>query len=109
MNRSSYVPEKVEARKTKVVRSMAYMDMDTISFRLPGELYPEFLPKPVKISSRFGEYESTYNLEQGKLIYIRSMKMNKGEFPIESYTELIDFYKSVNKADNTKIVFLNKT
>ena len=35
--------------------------------------------------------------------------MIKGEFPPESYNELIDFYKNINKADNTKIVFLNKT
>ena len=35
--------------------------------------------------------------------------MNKGEFPPESYNELIEFYKSINKADNIKLVFLNKT
>lgn len=37
------------------------------------------------------------------------VKMKKGEYPPESYIELIDFYKSMNKADNTKVVFVTKT
>jgi transglutaminase-like putative cysteine protease len=109
MNRSTYIPEKVEDRKTKVVRKLAYIDLDTISYTVPEEIYPEYLPEPVKIKSRFGEYEASYKLDQGKLVYIRRVKMNKGEFPAESYSELIDFYKSLNKADNAKIVFLTKT
>jgi hypothetical protein len=109
MNRSTFMPEKVENRKTKIVKRMAYTDYDTINYHLPEQLYPEFLPEPVKLVSRFGEYEATYTIDQGNLVYRRRMKMNKGEFPPESYQELIDFYKNVNKADNTKIVFLTKT
>jgi hypothetical protein len=109
MNRSSFVPEKVDERKTKVVRRMAYVDIDTIKYRLPEGIYPEYMPQPIKITSRFGEYESTFTLDQDRLIYIRKLKMNKGEFPPESYNELIEFHRSVNKADNTKMVFLSKT
>ena len=109
MNRSTYIPEKVENRKTDVVRRSTFIDLDTINYTIPDEIYPEFLPEPVKIKSRFGEYDASYKLEQGKLVYIRRLKMNKGEFPPESYTELIEFYRSLNKADNIKLVFLNKT
>ena len=42
-------------------------------------------------------------------VYVRRVKMNKGEFTPETYNEFVEFYKSVKKADNTKIVFLNKT
>jgi hypothetical protein len=35
--------------------------------------------------------------------------MNKGTYPPESYQELIDFYKNMNKADNVKMVFVSKT
>jgi hypothetical protein len=109
MNRSTFIPEKVENRKTNVVLKTAFTDLDTIKYHIPEELYPEYLPEPVKIKSRFGEYEATYKLEQGNLVYIRKFKKLNGTFPPESYTELIDFYKSINKADNAKIVFLNKT
>lgn len=109
MNRSTYIPEKVEARKTNVVRRTTYTDFDTIRYHLPEGIYPEFLPTPIKLKNRFGEYEATFQLDQDNLLYIRKTKMNKGEFPPDSYTELIEFYRSMNKADNTKIVFLNKT
>jgi hypothetical protein len=109
MNRSTYIPEKVDDRKAPVVRRMTYTDLDTIRYHLPEGIYPEFLPQPVKLSTRFGEYESTYQIDQGSLIYIRKVRMNKGQFPPESYQELIDFYRGISKADNTKLVFMSKT
>jgi transglutaminase-like putative cysteine protease len=109
MNRSTYIPEKLESRKTNVVLRTPYVDIDTIRYQIPEEIYPEFLPEPLKFSSRFGEYEASFKIDQGSLLYVRRVKMKKGEFPAESYTELIDFYKNMNKADNTKIVFVTKT
>lgn len=109
MSRMTYIPEKVDVRKTNVVRKYPQTDVDTIRFHLPEEIYPEFLPEPVRISSRFGEYEAAFEVNQGSLVYTRRMTVNKGVFPPETYTEMIDFYKSVNKADNVKLVFLNKT
>ncbi|HEX6227227.1 MAG TPA: DUF3857 domain-containing protein [Chryseolinea sp.] len=109
MNRSTYIPEKMETRKTKVVTQLAYIDSDTIHYHIPDGIYPEFLPQSISIKSRFGEYEVSYKIDQNKLLYLRRIKMHKGEFPPESYSELVEFYKNVNKADNSKIVFLSKT
>jgi hypothetical protein len=109
MNRSTYIPEKVEGRKTNVVKKTDYVSSDTIRFHLPEGIYPEFLPPPVKLSTPFGDYEADFKIEQGNLTYTRRVKMKKGEFPPESYNELIDFYKNISKADNTKVVFMSKT
>ena len=109
MNKISYVPEKMAERKTEVVRRRNYIDLDTIKFSVPENLYPEFLPKPVKINSKFGEYEASFMFDASKLIYIRRMKVWKGRFPKETYNEFVDFYKNVTKADNIKLVLLNKT
>jgi Domain of Unknown Function with PDB structure (DUF3857)/Transglutaminase-like superfamily len=109
MNRSTYVPPKIENRKNNVFIKSSFLDVDSITFHLPEDIYPEFIPQPVKISNRYGEYEATFKFDNGKLLYIRKLKRVPGEFPANSYNELIDFHKSINKADNTKIVFLNKT
>lgn len=109
MNRSTYIPEKLESRKTNVVVRMPFLELDTIRYHLPEGIYPEFLPEPTKFNSRFGEYEATCTVDQGNLIYIRKLKMNKGEFLPESYKEFSEFFKTINKADNTKIVFMSKT
>ncbi len=109
MNRISRVPERMSERKMDVVRKLNYLDLDTIKFSVPENLYPEFLPEPVKINSRFGEYEASFQFDAGKVTYIRRMKAWKGRFPKDTYNELVDFYKNVSKADNIKLVFLNKT
>ena len=109
LNQSSVVLEKMEQRKTDIVRRTAYTDYDTIRYQFPENLYPEFLPEPIKISSRFGEYQASFAFDAGQVVYIRKMKTVSGRFPKESYNEMVDFFKAVNKADRTKLVFLNKT
>jgi hypothetical protein len=109
MNRSKFIPEKLESRKTDILEDFGYIDSDTIRYHIPDDIYPEVLPQPTKILSKFGEYESTYTLDQGLVVYTRRLKINKGRFPASSYQEFIDFYKSVNRADNAKLVFLTKT
>jgi hypothetical protein len=109
MNRFNYVPEKVENRKSNVLLSSQSTDYDTIRFQVPEEIYPEFLPDPVFLKTRFGEYEASFKVDQGKVIYNRRMVLKPGEFPPESYKELIEFFKNISKADNIKLVFLTKT
>ncbi len=109
MNRSTFVPEKLESRKTNVMVSMAFTDIDTVQYDLPEGIYPEFIPAPITLKSRFGEYDAQFILDQNRLIYVRKKKMNKGEYPADSYNELIGFFRGISKADNTKMVFLSKT
>lgn len=109
MNRSTFIPEKIEQRKTSIHRKMGYTDLDTIRYEVPDNLYPEFLPTSINIESPFGTYDATFTVDKDGLLYVRKVVMKQGEFPADSYGQLIEFYKSINKADNTKIVFLTKT
>jgi hypothetical protein len=109
MSKSSYTPEKQTERKTDIVVKWGSTNLDTIRYHIPENIYPEFLPEPVKITSRFGEYEASFKVEQGNVVYQRTLRVNDGRFPPDSYKEFSDFYRSINKADNVKIVFLNKT
>jgi transglutaminase-like putative cysteine protease len=109
MNRWNRMPEKLESRKTDVLWRHTFTDLDTIEFHVPEGIYPEYLPAPIQLESRFGEYEARFEMTQGKLVYTRKLKMYKGKYPAASYPELSDFLKGINKADNTKMVFLSKT
>ncbi len=109
MNRITEAPEPLEKRTSAVVRRNAYEKIDSIHFAFPEGLYPEFLPPPTKLSTRFGSYENEYHMDAGKLVFVRRVKMLDGEFPPETYNELVEFYKSIVKADKAKLVLLNKT
>ena len=109
MNRSTFALEKADARKEKIIWRNAFLDVDTIKYQLPEGIYPEFLPEATTIKGKFGEYQSSYSVDQGQLIYIRRFRMDRGEYPPDTYGEFTEFFRNVNKADNTKIVFLSKT
>jgi transglutaminase-like putative cysteine protease len=109
LNKSTFVPEKLETRRNPVSLKYGQTDLDTIRYHLPEGIYPEFLPEPVKVKSRFGEYEASFQVDAGSLVYIRRMRQNKGEYPADSYKELTEFYRNINKADNAKLVFMSKT
>jgi transglutaminase-like putative cysteine protease len=109
MNRSTFIPERVENRKTNVYRRMGYTDFDTVLYKIPESMYPEFLPKSIHIETQFGTYDAGFSVDEKGLLYTRKMVMKRGEYPASSYVDLIEFYKNVNKADQTKIVFLTKT
>jgi hypothetical protein len=109
MNRSTFIPEKVEERKTNVFRHMGYTDIDSVRYKMPEGIYPEFLPEPTRITSSFGEYETSIQIDKGDVLYVRKLKVFEGEFPATSYTEMVDFFKSINKADQGKLVFLTRT
>jgi hypothetical protein len=109
MNRNTFIPKKLENRRTDIVIYHTYTEFDTIRYHLPEDIYPEHLPEPTIITSDFGEYETSYSIEQGNVVYYRRFKQNKGTFPPEKYNEMIDFYQKITKADQAKIVFLTKT
>lgn len=109
MNKSTIIPEKNDNRKSSIVLYPAFTDVDSISIEISEKLYPEFIPEPVTIESVFGRYESKFILDQGQVVYIRKFVRNSGEFSADTYQDFVDFYKNINKADNIKMVFVNKT
>lgn len=109
VNRFTSTPDKAETRKLPIIRKMGYVDLDTVVYSIPEPFVLEFQPAPIKLTSKFGEYEAEFKLDQGKLYYYRRLKMNDGEFKAEAYNEWMDFLKGITKADNTKLVFVNKT
>lgn len=91
-----------------VANDMGYTDEDIIEWRLPEGYTLEHIPEPVKFQSRFGEYESTVKTEGSKMVYTRRMVINNQLHPSESFTELIDFYKNIEKSDKSKVVLVSK-
>lgn len=103
-NQLTSIPAKVDKRKLPVYLGMAYLDTDSVSIQLPDGFKPESIPQSKNISSEFGEYKTSIQLESNRLHYIRIFKRNRGTWPKEKYSELIDFYTSIFNADKAKIV-----
>ena len=109
MSRLESLPASTEERKYPVELRYTYTKVDTTIIEFPENLYPEFVPEPTEIQSEFGNYRSEYQIDQGNIVYIRTLQRNKGMFPPESYPELVKFYEEVAKADRQQFVLRKNT
>ena len=100
--------EQKTRRSEVVAHTMAYTDVDSIEWQLPEGYALEHTPEPVKFQSRFGDYEATVKTEGTKMIYTRRMVVNNKAHPSNTLTELMDFYKNIEKSDKAKVVLVSK-
>jgi transglutaminase-like putative cysteine protease len=109
LNKWSYTPPRMEDRQTDVILKQGYIDIDTVIYQIPEKFHKEHLPEAIAFESPFGSYHAGFTFENNQLIYVRKMEVNKGRFPASSYGDFRQFRKDVIKADNQKVVFIDKT
>lgn len=108
LNKRSSIPKKLKKRTNDVVLRYAFIDVDEIEYEIPEGYTVEYLPEDMELKTQFGTYQTTVEHSENKIQYKRTIKMNKGRFPAESYTEFRDFIKQIVKADKTKAVLLKQ-
>ncbi|MCU0467894.1 MAG: DUF3857 and transglutaminase domain-containing protein [Arcicella sp.] len=97
-------PVSEKPRINEVELRNTFIETDTIHYVLPKNIQVEAKPEMVKFDNKFGSYQADVQIKDGKLVYIRRLVRHKGTFPATSYTELVDFYKKVTKADKMQVV-----
>ena len=105
------IPIEEEARKEELYLDpnvYNFEDTDQTTYQLPENLTPEYLPQPVKVSSKFGEYSQTITLQNNTLSYNRHVMCKGGTFAASDYNEWVDFIKKIKKQYRTKVVFVEK-
>ena len=93
-----------DSRKNAIYFQRHTNSSGTTEFIIPPGFKADKLPEKTEIKSQFGEYYSEVKAENNRLIYTRKFSMYKGTYPADQYNLLLQFYESVEKADNTKIV-----
>lgn len=101
--------KKDESRIAPVFLRFSSITSDTVNFSVPDNLHVEFIPKAVNIESPFGSYSMKVVEDQNKLIYYRTLRLNKGQYDAAQYNELVEFFQGVSSADSKKAVLIDKT
>jgi transglutaminase-like putative cysteine protease len=100
LEKSSTTPRSIEHRKHHVMISYPYLDLDTITYVLPGNCMVEALPKPVSITKGFGSYESKVTpSSNGSLVYTRRLEISFTDLPPEQYEDYRLFRRDIAQAD----------
>jgi len=107
-NQNNNTVKRIRNRKNPFQIQRGYFDTDEIEINLPKGFSIEFLPENYEIKGKFGEYKTEIiKKENNKLIYKRSMFVNKGKYSNKEYDEYRLFMEQVSKNDNAKIILTN--
>ncbi|MEL6562415.1 MAG: DUF3857 domain-containing protein [Bacteroidota bacterium] len=109
INRTEYIPSKVENRTSDFKVRYERNVIDSITFELPPGIHIEYLPKEKHIESEFGRYEVSYEKGDGYLKYFRKLSTKKGVFDKKLYEDYVKFNEDCVKADKQKVVFVKST
>jgi transglutaminase-like putative cysteine protease len=103
MNKLTDLPDKVRNRKTDMCIRRAYMENDTIDYKLPSGYTISDLPQNIKSESDFGEYTATITVNKNEIRYIRHFQLKKGSFSAGDYSRFREFLESISTADEVMI------
>lgn len=104
-NQNNNTVKRIRNRKNPFQIQRGYFDTDEIEINLPKDFSIEFLPENYEIKGKFGEYKTEIiKKENNKLIYKRSMFVNKGKYSNKEYDEYRLFMEQVSRNDNAKII-----
>ena len=102
---SVYLTDK--ARKHPIMlESNSFREKAT--FNLPAGFAVDEMPDPVSIQTPFGKYATTYEAKDGKLIFTRSLTMNRGIVSVDKYSEVRSFFTSMLNAEQSPVVLIRK-
>lgn len=110
MNKNVFIPNKDSDRRRQINISYDVSETDSIYYTLPENYVVEAFFNPIEISSQFGTYKAEITqLDDGRILYLRSYNQNKGLYDPSLYQEFTDFHKRVVRADKKRISFKKKT
>ena len=78
------------------------------TFSLPTGFAVDEMPDPVSIQTPFGKYATTYEVKDNKLIFTRSLTMNRSMVAVDKYAEVKGFFTSMLNAEQSPVVLIKK-
>lgn len=84
------------------------IEIDTVRISLPEGYKIERDIKLDPLSTPFGKYEVSTQIQNNSILYIRRLEMNKGRFPANRYNELLLFYEKIYNTDRAKLVLVKE-
>jgi hypothetical protein len=91
------------------MHSYPYLDVDSITYKLPDGFSVEALPKQVVIEKPFASYRANFVLHgPDLLVYIRRLEVVFTELAPELFDEYRSFLLGAAQADKASVALLRK-
>ncbi|MES2545850.1 MAG: DUF3857 domain-containing protein [Bacteroidota bacterium] len=108
-NQLSSIPQRYRTRNNSFEIDRGFYDEDEFEISLPENFIIDAKPENYILKDKFGEYKmEIIVINAHKLLYKRSILINKGLFDKSEYDNFRKFRELIAKADNSKIVITKK-
>lgn len=106
-NRSDrlYLTEKL---RTHPVMLESNSFAENVTVNLPTGFTVDEMPDAVSLQTPFGKYSTTYQVTGSKLVYTRSLTVNRSTVPVEKYNDVRDFFSKIRDAEQSPVVLIKK-
>ena len=104
-NKTEKLPENKE-RHFDIVFNTAWKDVDSVYITLPSGYTVEAMPKNVSLKNKFGSYDISFKVKDNSIEMIRTREQSEATFPASDYSQLVEYFDAVSKADRSKIVMV---
>jgi hypothetical protein len=103
-DQNSNVPQRYRNRKNPLEIARGFYDESEIEVNLPQGFKLEAKPDNFEIKGKFGEYKMELLVGSNKIMFKRSLLINKGLYDKSEYENYRQFREQIAKADNSKII-----
>lgn len=94
----------INQRTQPIYIHQGYLDSDSISIQLPENYRIEGLPQPFNTKSKFGNFRTSIEVKDRKIIIRQQLYLRKGVYTPEEYPAFLLFHKQVADQYNGKII-----
>ena len=97
-----------EPKRTNPIEMDSHAMRETVTFQLPAGFVVDEVPDPVNLETPFGKYTTKYDAKDGKLVFTRSVTMNRGTVSADKYAGVKDFFAKMLDAEQSPVVLVRK-
>lgn len=97
-----------EPKRTNPIEMDSAAMRETVTFQLPAGFVVDEVPDPVNLETPFGKYTTKYDAKDGKLVFTRSVTMNRGTVGADKYAGVKDFFAKMLDAEQSPVVLVRK-
>jgi hypothetical protein len=97
-----------EPKRTNPIELDSHAMKETVTFTLPKGFVVDELPSPVTLETQFGKYSTSYAEKDGKLVFTRTMTMNRETLPAGKYSSVKEFFAKIMDTEQSPVVLIRK-
>ena len=86
----------------------SHVSSESARFKLPAGFQVDEIPDPVKLEATFGSYSAVHSVENGDLVFTRTLTLRRSILPTEQYPAIRGFYERILAAEQAPAVLMRK-